>query len=245
MRKSVERDLIFDIGMSEGNDTEFYLRKGFRVVGVEADPVAAAAIEKRFADDIESGSLRVFNRAAHDTSGDLLQFFVNQRQQGHSRMLSAHAAGRVGQVVMVSTICWRDLAGIAGVPYYCKVDIEGAEVPFISSISGSLERPTYISAECHTRAPLEALHSLGYPCFRLINQNILHTFKAPYPPLELGYLPDHKFKNASGFFGLELPGNRWLDFDEAMACYDAIQNLRELETIIGSVWFDCHAWLGP
>ena len=26
--------LIFDIGMSEGNDTEYYLAKGFRVVGV-------------------------------------------------------------------------------------------------------------------------------------------------------------------------------------------------------------------
>ena len=30
-------DLIYDVGMHRGEDTAFYLRKGFRVVAVEAD----------------------------------------------------------------------------------------------------------------------------------------------------------------------------------------------------------------
>ena len=31
-------DLIYDVGMHKGEDTEFYLSKGFKVVGFEADP---------------------------------------------------------------------------------------------------------------------------------------------------------------------------------------------------------------
>ena len=34
----LNNDLIFDIGFHTGLDSEFYLRKGFRVVGVEARP---------------------------------------------------------------------------------------------------------------------------------------------------------------------------------------------------------------
>ncbi len=37
MNRNVNTKLIFDIGTSEGNDTDFYLRKGFDVVSVEAD----------------------------------------------------------------------------------------------------------------------------------------------------------------------------------------------------------------
>jgi hypothetical protein len=31
-------DLIFDIGAHRGEDTEYYLRRGFRVVAVECEP---------------------------------------------------------------------------------------------------------------------------------------------------------------------------------------------------------------
>ena len=37
----VRKGLIFDIGMNNGNDTDFYLAKGFHVVAVEANPFLA------------------------------------------------------------------------------------------------------------------------------------------------------------------------------------------------------------
>jgi 16S rRNA A1518/A1519 N6-dimethyltransferase RsmA/KsgA/DIM1 with predicted DNA glycosylase/AP lyase activity len=40
--------LIIDVGVSEGNDTAFYLKKGFTVVGVEVDPTLIPLIRKRF-----------------------------------------------------------------------------------------------------------------------------------------------------------------------------------------------------
>ena len=38
-------DLIYDIGQHTGEDTAFYLGKGFRVVAVEANPTLAEATE--------------------------------------------------------------------------------------------------------------------------------------------------------------------------------------------------------
>ena len=34
----VDRSLIFDVGCNDGQDSDFYLKKGFRVVAVEANP---------------------------------------------------------------------------------------------------------------------------------------------------------------------------------------------------------------
>lgn len=35
-------DLIFDLGMHHGHDSEYYLKKGFQVVAVEANPLLCA-----------------------------------------------------------------------------------------------------------------------------------------------------------------------------------------------------------
>ena len=56
-----EQDLIYDVGMHNGDDTAYYLHKGFRVVAIEANPVCVQACEKRFADAIRLGRLRIIN----------------------------------------------------------------------------------------------------------------------------------------------------------------------------------------
>ena len=40
----MQNDVIFDVGMNNGDDTAYYLHLGCRVVAVEADPVLAAAV---------------------------------------------------------------------------------------------------------------------------------------------------------------------------------------------------------
>lgn len=48
-------NLIIDVGMHNGQDTAFYLAKGFDVVALEANPVLVDAARIRFASEIESG----------------------------------------------------------------------------------------------------------------------------------------------------------------------------------------------
>jgi len=54
-----EDDLIFDVGMHNGEDTEFYLSRGFRVVGVEANPDLVRGLEKKFAAEIADGRVTI------------------------------------------------------------------------------------------------------------------------------------------------------------------------------------------
>ena len=49
--------LIMDIGMNNGRDSLFYLRKGFRVVAVEANPILVKNAQQQLADYIASGQL--------------------------------------------------------------------------------------------------------------------------------------------------------------------------------------------
>lgn len=54
MTVSKHADLVYDVGMNRGEDTEFYLKKGYRVVGFEADPLLVDQCRKRFAAELSS-----------------------------------------------------------------------------------------------------------------------------------------------------------------------------------------------
>lgn len=71
-------DLIFDLGMNNGDDTDFYLSKGFRVVAVEANLDLCALAKQRFASEIQNGRLHVVNKAISRAAGEI-EFFLNEQ----------------------------------------------------------------------------------------------------------------------------------------------------------------------
>jgi FkbM family methyltransferase len=235
-----EERVIFDIGMSEGNDTAFYLRKGFRVVGVEADPLVCQASARRFAEAIIQDSLTIVNRAAADSDSEKMIFWRDNKFQGHSSLINAHLSDDV-EPILVETISYPALCEIYGMPYYVKIDIEGGEPPFLRSMSGVSERPQFISAECRNLQPIEVIHDLGYRYFKLVNQVKLPEFTLPHPPREGRYAerPVH-WEHWSGPFGRELPGERWFSYAEIRKLWLQLHELWKLETLIVG-WFDCHA----
>ena len=44
------RAMIFDVGCHNGQDFVFYLKKGFKVVAIEANPTLCTELRQRFAD---------------------------------------------------------------------------------------------------------------------------------------------------------------------------------------------------
>jgi hypothetical protein len=40
--------LIYDVGMHNGDDTAYYLRRGFRVIAIEPNPALVATAAERF-----------------------------------------------------------------------------------------------------------------------------------------------------------------------------------------------------
>lgn len=237
------RDLIYDIGMSEGNDTEFYLRKGFKVIGVEADPVIHAQLKQRFERQIEAGDLTIENKAAAEISGAEVLFYRDVAVQEHSSLSNVHRKPVATlETHRVTTIAWPELVAKHGVPYYAKIDIEGSEPPFLNGLLRSEEYPPYISAEIMNFDPISLLHEVGYTHFRLINQVLNLSFPVPNPAIEGNLVLDPDRNHWSGFFGRELPGRRWFNFDEIRRIHDLASQLWSYETVTAG-WLDCHAWM--
>lgn len=72
-------DLVFDVGMHRGEDTAHYLERGFRVVGVEANPELVDVVKDRFAEAIAAGRLTVVGAAVSERS-DTVQFSVSDEK---------------------------------------------------------------------------------------------------------------------------------------------------------------------
>jgi FkbM family methyltransferase len=226
----VDPNLIFDIGGHIGQDTDFYLKRGFRVVTVEADAELAAGLRSRFSDAIQSGSLTVVEAAISDHSGEGTFYKFAKSVYGTISRDWADRNVQMGkscQAVEVRFITIQELVHRHGAPYFMKVDIEGADMICIEGFR-NLTKPAYISVEIEKhnfekfRYDVSLIRDLGYRRFQLVQQESVPFHRIPVPPRE-GPLADHHFPfGSSGLFGRELPQNRWITFEELLAEYEPV-----------------------
>jgi hypothetical protein len=76
-------DLIYDVGMHNGDDTAFYLHQGYRVLAIEADPVQAKAGRQRFDSAIADGRLTILEVAIGPKQG-VVPFWVSTNPEYNS-----------------------------------------------------------------------------------------------------------------------------------------------------------------
>ena len=80
----MDSKLIYDVGVHNGDDSAYYLHKGYRVVGIEANPEIAATLRKRFATEISSGALQLIEAGIAEGEGDLDFFVCNENTEWSS-----------------------------------------------------------------------------------------------------------------------------------------------------------------
>ena len=237
MHTAEYQGVVMDLGVSQGNDTAFYLAKGFKVVAVEADSGACEGLRQRFANEIASGALVLLNFAASDRFGHHADFFVHDVHQGVSGVAMRAELPTGYSVQPVMTIDWNTLRAQAGVPRYLKVDIEGQEELFLNGMAGAEPVPEFMSVESYSFRPIDQLHALGYQRFRLVDQNPEGGFRLPERQLEGRTIAWPVFEYASGPFGLDVFGDgHWSTFEAVRDEWHA----RQPELV--RTWFDCHAW---
>src|SRR5208283_3384099 len=114
-------DLIFDVGAHVGDDTDFYLAKGFRVVAIEAHPGFCAQLRQRFAKEIDSGRLDILNVAIAEEPG-LASLLESQADAQWSTTDADIARTRPGdfRTVVVPAIPFNLVLEQFGIPYYAK-----------------------------------------------------------------------------------------------------------------------------
>ena len=168
----METDLIIDVGAHNGDDTGYYLHRGFRVVAVEANPVLASQVANRFQRAVDAGLLTVLNIGIAKETGTL-PFWVNDEESVWSSF-DRELGGRHGSQCHSIDVQCRPLDSLIrdyGVPYYLKIDIEGYDRICLDSLQAG-HCPQFLSCEItHGHGLVERLYELGYRRFKLVNQS--------------------------------------------------------------------------
>jgi FkbM family methyltransferase len=233
------RDLIYDIGMHKGEDAEFYLRKGFRVIGFEADPDLVQLCRHRFQEFIDTKQLTIVEGAIVDQDAveagqTRIQFYKNDDRSVWGTVC-ADWSERNMRLGYSSTIIEVDVADLArnmlqyGVPHYMKIDIEGVDMACVNTLKLFRERPDYVSIEsdktsfAKIKREIDAFVDLGYDSFQAIEQSsITHSQVPPWPAREGDYVFQRFESGSSGLFGLEL-GDKWKSTQEIIHQYRFIR----------------------
>lgn len=235
--------LIYDIGLHAGEDAAFYLRKGFRVIGVDADDAMCCAAAERLARYVRDGRVKIVNVAIAEASGTVT-FYKSARPQWNTlvpRWRDQNAAfGSTFTESKVEAITLAELVKQHGQPHYIKVDIEGMDALAVRSLLETDVRPTFISIEsAFPRDPtlasikneLRTLSELGYDRFKIVPQHKVEEQIPPKPSRDGRYVP-HRFEcGSSGLFGDEAPGH-WMILGETVATFRSIVRRSRLPAML-------------
>ena len=235
--------LVYDIGMNAGEDSRFYLLKGFRVVAVEADPHLCSVAEHALRDFVATGQLTIVNRAIAEQAGPTT--FYRSALQGWGT-IDSHwnadnsARGLSSEPIEVEAITLAELVNEYGQPYYMKLDIEGMDRKAVQSLASTSVRPAYLSMETSFsrnpafaafQADLEALAGLGYDRFKIVDQQAVPRQVPPRPPMAGTYVP-YEFDNGeSGLFAEEAPGD-WMTVDQTLAAFRRLMRRKWLQRLL-------------
>lgn len=171
--------LIYDVGMHNGDDTAYYLHRGYNVIAVEADPDLAAAGRERFAAAIAEERLIIENKAIANEQGEADFWICDQLRVWNSFDKSiASRNGLPCHSVKVQTVPLRDLLAKHGVPYYLKLDIEGNDHIAAADISVE-DAPDFVSLEINSVDDFFLLRSKGYRKFKCIQQGYFTPMVSP------------------------------------------------------------------
>jgi len=238
--------LIFDLGFHNGDDTDFYLKKGFKVVALEANPDLIETGKERFQDYIISGQLILLHKAIHFFMGQD-SFYIHQTNINYSSCFKelVEIDKTISKKIDIETITFDKLCNNYGVPYYAKVDVEGCDIFVAEKISKMEIKPSYVSFElCKKDYSYIFAYLLlsGYTKFQLINQVHNPIRKLPLLQKE-GNSIDYTFsEHSSGLFGKDLQDKMWLTYEEMLLHYMKYRELKQLdnqELTFG--WIDLHA----
>jgi len=234
---------IFDLGFYNGDDTEYYLKKGYNVLAVEANPELINSAQIRFKKEIKEKKLILINKAIATKTGEEIPFFIHPTKAEGSSCNKQKVTwdGSTPREIKIKTITLHELYKYVKVaPYYIKTDIEENDTILVKQLFENINhiKPKYVSFEIsrtHYHIIFCYLYVAGYNQFQLVNQannegkidkKINYTF----------------LKYSSGFFGEDLPKTKWMPFDDILSNYIKFKDLRIIdnqELALG--WLDLHA----
>jgi FkbM family methyltransferase len=170
--------LIYDVGMNNGDDTAYYLWRGFRVLAIEANPELVQNAETRFAREIQTGRLIILNGgiAAEES---VISFWIceaDSRLSSFERRLASLDGSCPNHEIRVPCRRFRSVLEQFGVPFYMKVDIQGNDSLCVEDLD-SRQLPKFISVS--EMNLMDLLHRRGFSYFKCVTQAYFLPLQLP------------------------------------------------------------------
>jgi FkbM family methyltransferase len=232
------RPLVYDVGLNNGDDAAYYLKKGFHVIGIDAHAGLCRSCNERFSEEIADGRMHVLNVGVGDGERSM-QFFQNEANDGLSTLFPDCWAGRdwvpPRRDWVPAQVNVRKLSSIVreyGEPYFVKIDVEFADHIVLLDLFTAGILPKHVSAEAQFIDVYCALVCMGYDSFKIVRgKDVPREFRGCELRSLDGKVFQHEFSpQSSGPFADDLPGI-WMTKAETLD--------RLLETGLG--WVDLHA----
>ncbi len=234
--------LIYDVGMNNGDDSLYYLRKGYRVVAIEANAELCARASARFESEIKHNQITILNIGVGNERGSR-PFYVHNLNsvlstfvpEGERIGFTAKVRPDEFSVRSVEIRKLSDVVNFFGHPDYIKIDVEGWDAACLRDLYETGIRPPSISAEVHSIDVFCFLVAMGYTEFNMVAGITVavafanHTIRSVDGTTSLFSFNEH----SAGPFGDDLPGP-WVGSEAILQTW-----LRRGD--IG--WFDIHARL--
>jgi len=244
---------IYDLGVHTGMDSLYYLKKGFKVIGIEANPRLVNKIKNKLNDYIEQGKFILINKAITNKTDKKIDFYINEKKKDWGTVLSNwnRTMNNKFKKISVETITLQKIIETYGLPYYLKIDIEGSDVLILDSLLEINEKPKYLSIELLSINNLKnekidyleilnKLKKLGYNKFILYNQ--AKKREVLKPSLE-GKTIDYNFTgHCSGLFGKDIfESENEVNFEYLKEKYiEHINKKINNELFNLNCWYDIH-----
>jgi FkbM family methyltransferase len=222
-------DLVYDVGAHKGEDSAYYLAKGYRVVAFEANAELVRACERRFATEIAAGRLTLVAGAITDSDAPTVRFYrhpLSTWGTTSDEMVSRNLMVAASEAIDVPAVHFAEKLRETGMPSFMKIDIEGSDMLCLQALLEFDARPQSVSIESHKtdwshiEAELALLERLGYDRFAVVQQGdvagrTLRTRTLDGSPLTFRFEQD-----SSGPFGADV--GPWVNHRRAIKRYKRV-----------------------
>lgn len=221
-------DLIYDVGLHKGEDSAFYLARGYRVVAFEANPDLAGICRERFAQEISAGRMSIVEGAITDSPEPTVTFYKHPESgwgTTSEQWVTRNLATGTAEPVEVPAVSFADTLRSTGIPSFMKIDVEGADRLCLEALLDFERRPQSVSIEANPyytdaqglEGELALLQRLGYDRFALVQQAGISGSEVLTRTLSGSSLKFRFEEDGSGSFGSDV--GPWVDFAAARAQY--------------------------
>ncbi len=227
--------IIIDVGVHKGEDSDFYLQRGYKVIGVEASEKLCEFITEKFKDHPYKENFTLLNYAITEKDNELIPFYENtvaawstisEEWNTRNKKLGSGSEIKMVKTIRLDTLINGHIAADKEIEYI-KIDIEGADQLALQSLKNATKKAKFISIESEKHSwdklleEFEIFKNLGYTKFKVIDQSKMNEQSFSYN-MENGEQKTFHFDwDCSGPFGDDLPGE-WIAADEAIKIYKKV-----------------------